>query len=101
MNLESFFDEEESTQYNTEIDVETRKRIKVSVYAYLYEYAGISVISDSEYDQLALTIDLSINTRRPDLDKWFRDNFSPYTGMWIRKHPERQRIAEIANKYFV
>jgi hypothetical protein len=53
-------------------------------------------MSDSEFDELAKSIDLSVDTRRPDLDKWFRKNFDPFTGMWIHGHPERQRIEQLA-----
>lgn len=74
---------------------ETRKRIKLSVAAYAYEFESDSLMSDKEFDKLALSIDLSVSTNRPDLDKWFKKQFDPCTGMWIRKHPELEKIAEL------
>ena len=95
MNLESFFEEDNTSLYNEKVDAETRKRIRVSVAACAYEVFDTSIISDFEFDELAKSIDLSINTRRPDLDQWFRKNFDPSTGMWIRTHPEFKRLQQL------
>ena len=73
---------------------ETRNRIRVSVAAYAYEFAE-PIMSDVEYDTLARSVDLSKSTSRPDLDGWFCNNFSADTGMWIRNHPELQRIKAV------
>jgi hypothetical protein len=53
---------------------------------------GQPIMTDAEFDTLAKQIDLSINTRRPELDKWFRENFESHTGMWIHTHPEKRRL---------
>lgn len=95
MSLDRFFDSEE-TLYNILVDLETRKRIKISVAAYAYELLGTPVMSDEEFDALAYSIDLKIDTRRPDLDAWFRRNFEPHTGMWIYGHPEKSKLLVIA-----
>jgi hypothetical protein len=98
VNLAQFFDaEEQADPYSEKVCDETRRRIKLSVAAYAYEYMGQPTMTDAEFDKLATSIDLSINTRRPDLDDWFRKNFAPHTGMWIHKHPERYRLKQIAN----
>ena len=34
------------------------------------------------------------------LDKFFKDSYVSYSGGWIRKHPEIEKIIEIYNKYF-
>jgi hypothetical protein len=88
-------------KYSPEIDGETRKRIRISVAAYAYEFLNTPVMSDAEFDALAQSINLSIDTRRPDIDKWFRKNFNPSTGMWIHSHPELNRIAEITNMFII
>lgn len=74
---------------------ETRNRIRLSVAAYAYEIAAQTVMSDTEFDALAASIDLTVATKRPDMDCWFIFNFEPHTGQWIWKHPELQRIGEI------
>ena len=71
---------------------ETRNRIRLSLAAWAYEVHADSIMSDDEFDRLALSIDVRKSTARPDLDEWFRKNFNPHTGMWVMNHPERDRI---------
>lgn len=71
-------------------------RIRVAIFAYAYEVLMESLIDDITYDDLAARIDTSIGTDRPDLDQWFKENYSEYTGSWVHKHPELSRIKEIA-----
>jgi hypothetical protein len=84
--------------YHSKSERETRKRIKLSVAAFAYEFENDnvrSIMSDGDFDALAKTIDLTIDTARPDLDHFFRTEFHPCTGQWIRSHPELKRIEEI------
>jgi hypothetical protein len=97
MSLEAFI---EDPMYNATVDQEIRNRIKLAVYAYSYEFLNESVVCDGDFDALALKIDLSVNTRRPDLDLWFRKQFQPDTGQWIHSHPELNKIAELYKKYY-
>jgi hypothetical protein len=124
-SLEAFFDEEEerdllfskpmtprreaaldryqrmqARKYNPVVDAETRLRIKVAIYAYSYEYEADSLVSDAEFDDLCSKVNLDIDTRRPDLDKWFRSEFSPYTGQWIHDHPDLKIIKNIYETYY-
>jgi hypothetical protein len=94
MSLEQFFTEE--NMYSDIVNTETKNRIKVAVAAYAYEVLNQPIITDGEFDALAKKIDLSVNTRRPDLDKWFRENFSPSTGMWVLNHPDRRILDTLA-----
>lgn len=94
LSLDRFF--EPDLLYNERVDTETRNRIRLSIAAYAYEFMSESLMSDGEFDELAKKIDLSIDTRRPDLDRWFRKNFKSYTGQWIHRHPEKDRLAHIA-----
>jgi hypothetical protein len=82
-------------QHTPAISQETRNRILVAVYAYAYEVLAQPLVSDEEFDQLASKINIGNDTGRPDLDQWFRDNFEPYTGSWIHKHPELDGIIRI------
>lgn len=77
-------------------EYQTRIRIKLTMAAYAYEYLNRIIMSDSSFDILCQKVDLKINTKRPDLDEWWRKNFSPHTGMWIRSHPE---IALIGSRF--
>lgn len=96
MSLDQFFvDEVDNSPYSERVCQETRKRIRVAVAAWAYEVLQESIMSDAEFDQLAQSIDLSIDTRRPDLDKWFRKNFQAYTGSWVHGHPDRNRLDQI------
>jgi hypothetical protein len=69
------------------------------VAAYAYEFDE-PIMSDAEYDALARSVDLSKSTSRPDLDDWFCKNFSADTGMWIRNHPELQRIKALHDTHY-
>lgn len=74
---------------------ETRRRIRVAVCAWAYEMHDDPLISDAEFDALARSVDLSKATGRPDLDKWFRENFDPSTGMWVGFHPEPEGLERV------
>lgn len=67
------------------VDEIRRARIKIAVMAYAYEIADDALVSDEEYDKL--------------LDDFFKDEFTPDTGMWIHNHPEIDKIAAIYKKY--
>lgn len=82
------------------VEQERRNRILVSVYAYAYEFDDSALVSDAEYDRLARTIDTSIATGHP-LDQFFKQHYSPDTGMWIRHHPCLPDIIRIYKRYFI
>jgi hypothetical protein len=77
------------------VELETRARIQIAVAAYAYEMMSNPLIDDATFDAAAKQIDLSIDTSRPDLDRWFREHFSPHTGQWIHNHPELHKIAQL------
>lgn len=72
--------------------LETQRRIKLSLAAWAYEMHDDPIMSDNEFDRLAEEIDTNRSTRRPDLDHWWMTNFDPCTGVWVRKHPEQDRL---------
>jgi hypothetical protein len=98
MSLERFLDDDEDPHYNEKVDTETRNRIRLCVAAYAYEFMDVSIMSDGDFDALAKKIDVTVDTRRPDLDKWFRENFAAHTGQWIHNHPEKPKLRSIAFK---
>lgn len=82
------------------VERETRRRIMVAIWAYAYEFENVSLVSDHHFDAECLKVNLSISTTRPDLDKWFRENFQPDTGMWIHKHPELDKVEKTYRRYY-
>jgi hypothetical protein len=93
-------DSVEADLYSEKICTETRNRIRLSLAAYAYEILNKPIMSDADFDQLSKQIDPNQGTRRPDLDKWFRENFNCHTGMWIHDHPEKERLRQILTAYF-
>ena len=87
-------------QWGSEVEVETKRRIQIAVYAYAYELDQCSLVSDSDFDALALSIRPSLPTGRPKLDSFFLNTFDPSTGMWIHKHPELDRISLLYRRYY-
>lgn len=80
----------------TELEVERKNRIRLSLAAYTYEFENTPIISDAEYDSLSLKINLGMDTGNTILDTFFREEFSPDTGQWVRKHPE---LGKLKNKW--
>lgn len=78
---------------------EIKRRIRVAAAAYAYEVENDPIMSDAEFDKLARSIDVTIHTNRADLDQFFRTEFSPHTGHWVHRHPEKERLAYFANLY--
>lgn len=74
---------------------EIRRRIRVAVAAYAYEIKNDPVMSDSDYDALAREIDPDAATGNLLLDKFFMLHFDPSTGMWVRDHPEIDKLDHI------
>lgn len=74
---------------------EIRNRILLSVAAYAYEFEDHSIISDAEFDELSKRINPQHKTGNIMLDIFFAEEFSPDTGMWIRKHPEILKLKHI------
>lgn len=83
--------------WGSPIEVERKRRIDVSVWAYAYEIEDSPLVDDQTFDRESALIDVSIETGRKNLDLFFKKHFSPYTGMWIRLHPELIKIRYIVN----
>lgn len=98
MNLHGLFSRQRKP---TPCEVETRRRIRIAIAAYAYEITANNTMTDQEYDSESLILqkNLHIDTTRPHLDKWFRENFEPDTGMWIHNHPELDKLASYYYRY--
>ena len=79
---------------------ETRNRIKLSVAAYAYEIKDNPIMSDFEFDELALKIDASFKTANRKMNNFFKKHFQPDTGLWIHKHPELRKIEYLYERYY-
>lgn len=87
------------TNWGTRKEIETWRRCKLALWAYAYEFENHSIVPDSVYDVESYQVDLNINTDRPDLDAWFRANFQPHTGMWVRNHPDLPVLQRLYREY--
>lgn len=74
---------------------QTRLRIILTLSAYTYEFLSETIMSDTDFDAGCNLVDLKVSTSRPDLDKWWRENFDPSTGMWVCHHPEINKINDL------
>lgn len=72
-------------------------RMHLTLWAYAYEIESSPMASDADYDELSKSINLDQETDDSDLDDFFRDHFTPDSGMWIHKHPRLGRIKAIFN----
>lgn len=98
MSLDLFFESKTPTE------IERRNRIRLSIAAFAYEFEDDPIMSDGDFDKLSFEIRPKLATiefyhseqqraRYEILDEFFRTTFQPHTGMWIRKHPELDRLA--------
>ena len=81
--------------WGSEIEVEVKNRIDLAAAAYAYEYMNTSIMSDADFDALSLKIDPKLKTGNKKMDKFFMQQFDPSTGMWIHKHPEKEKLIRI------
>ncbi len=86
-------------EWGSEIEREVKRRINVSVWAYAYEVENDSLVSDEMFDSECLKITLGIDTGNKKMDRFFRKEFTPDTGLWIHKHPQLERIEELYVEY--
>ena len=97
MSLEAFFIDD---CWGSKVEKEVRRRIKLSVAAYSYEMLDESIMSDAEFDKMCTQVNLKVDTGNKKMDSYFKKNFDPSTGQWIRKHPELDKIADLYVRYY-
>lgn len=86
--------------WGSKVEKEVRRRIKLSVAAYSYEMLDESIMSDAEFDKMCTQVNLKVDTGNKKMDSYFKKNFDPSTGQWIRKHPELDKIADLYVRYY-
>ena len=82
------------------IEVEVRSRIQLTIWAYAYEFEAISLVPDAQFDGDAALLDRNFETGNKQLDTFFKNEFNPSTGLWIRRHPELAKIKKIYETYY-
>lgn len=80
-----------------EQDFQKRLRCRLAVWAWAYEGLNESLVDDHMFDKECLRVDLDVDTDSPEWDLWWRENFSPETGAWINKHPDKKRLTELVS----
>lgn len=76
-------------------EVERRRRIFVAAYAYAYEVESRPLVDDATYDAEAALVDPFASTGNEVLDWFFLNEFEAYTGAWVHKHPEKDKLKRI------
>lgn len=72
-------------------------RTQVALWAYAYEVHNESIVSDAEFDARCARVasTLHVATDCPILDKWFNEHFDASTGMWVHKHPHKDKLEKL------
>lgn len=55
----------------------------------------MSLVEDSVFDAECLLIDPAFSTGNRKLDNFFRKHFSPHTGQWVHKHPDKRGLERL------
>ena len=74
------------------IGKEIRNRIRLSLASYSYEFHDDSLMTDAEFDKLSREINPNEKTGNELIDRFFREEFMVDSGMWIRRHPELDKL---------
>lgn len=82
-------------------EIEAKRRTKVAIWAYAYEFEDNPLVSDAIFDSECAKINPAVATTRPELDEWFKQQFSPHTGSWVHVHPDLERLRSLYNEYYV
>lgn len=85
-------------KWGSPVEIERRNRIRLAVAAYAYEMQDDLLMSDAEFDSLALKINPDIDTGHEVLDKFFKTEFGSHTGQWIYRHPELDKVEALYNR---
>lgn len=77
---------------------ERRARILVAAAAYAYEIEADPILTDKDFDTLAASIRPHVTTGHPVLDEFFIAEFEPFTGAWVRRHPDQPGLKRTCAK---
>ena len=82
------------------VNQEIRNRIKISIAAYAYEYLDVPIMCDSDFDALSQQINTKKKTGNETLDNFFEEHFVADSGMWVHKHPEKEKLKYIYERFY-
>lgn len=85
--------------WGTEVERERKRRIEISVWAYAYEIDNSPLVSDAVFDTAADLIRPEMPTGHPLLDAFFREHYCAFTGMWVNRHPEKDKLRFLTARY--
>tara|TARA_R110000772_G_scaffold78228_1_gene167844 strand:+ start:135 stop:338 length:204 start_codon:yes stop_codon:yes gene_type:complete len=57
-------------------------------------------MTDHKFDELSNKIRPTVNTGKNKLDNFFKEHFEPATGMWVRHHPDKQKLRTAYERYY-
>lgn len=98
--MKNTWDNDVKSTWGNEIELEIMRRINVSVWAYAYEVEDDPLVSDKKFDNECDKINDETDTGNKEMDKFFKNEFDPFTGLWIYKHPNLKGIKNIYEKHF-
>lgn len=78
--------------WGSDIEIERRNRIRLSIWAYAYELEDDPLVSDKQFDLLSYEIRPKMRTGHVVFDSFFATEFTPHSGMWVRKHPDLEGL---------
>ena len=87
-----------TSKWGNPVEVERRRRIFVCAWAYAYEVLNEHLVEDSIFDAECRLVNINMKTGHDVLDTFFRIHFNPATGMWIHKHPEKQKLHALTQR---
>ncbi len=79
----------------TFVNPEIRNRIRLSVAAYAYEVRNDPIMTDAEFDILSTKIAPGVPTGDVKFDRFFSTYFTPHSGMWIHRHPDKAGLERV------
>jgi hypothetical protein len=76
-----------------------RDRILLSIYAYAYEIRNTPLVDDATFDKLAMELDTTTETGNVEMDTFFREKYTPYSGIWVLDHPSFDLLERVSLLY--
>lgn len=75
-----------------DVAVENQRRLKAAVAAYAIECWDAP---PDAYEHLAQNVHRLMNTGRPAIDRFYREEYTALSTDWVRDHPEIDKIESI------
>lgn len=92
MGISDFLEGATPKSWGSEVEIERRRRIKVALWAWSYENYADTLVDDATFDAECSKINPAIKTGHKVMDDFFATEFAAFTGQWIHKHPELDKL---------